>query len=114
MSKKDKDKMLAMCGLECCGCEAYGATEKDDDKLRKEVAKKWSREFGVEIKPEEIQCKGCVSEEGPWFKQCHVCEIRKCGKEKSVSNCSECELYACETITKFHKEVPDAKKGFDK
>ena len=34
--------MIACCGLDCSKCEAYLATQEDNDVKRAEVAKKWS------------------------------------------------------------------------
>jgi hypothetical protein len=40
---------------------------------------------------------------------CALCEIRACGTEKAVENCSECAEYACEKLVQFFEFVPDAK-----
>ena len=52
-------KYIAYCGLDCENCGARIATINDDDALRQEVAKEWSRLNGVEITPEMINCVGC-------------------------------------------------------
>lgn len=39
------EKMIAFCGLTCTECPAFIATQKDDDKERKKVAKVWSKDF---------------------------------------------------------------------
>ena len=54
------DKIIGVCGLTCTECPAYQATLKDDDKERKRVAEMWSKEYGAEIKPEDINCDGCT------------------------------------------------------
>ena len=33
---------IAYCGLDCEKCEAYIATQNDDDDLRAKVAKEWN------------------------------------------------------------------------
>lgn len=107
-------EMIAMCGLDCGACPAYQATQKNDDGERKRVAEMWSKEFGADVKPGDIDCAGCLSEAGPYFKHCNVCEMRKCGLEKGVTNCAHCSDYACENLSKFLDMVPDAKTRLDR
>ena len=78
--KKD-EKMIAKCGLVCSECPAYIATQKNDDALRAETAKKWSEMFKADIKASDINCDGCQSESARLFSYCQTCEIRKCAHE---------------------------------
>ncbi len=107
------DEMISICGLLCNECPAYLATQADDDEKRAEVAKQWSEQFKSEIKAEDINCDGCLSDNGRLFGHCQVCEIRKCGREKKVTNCAHCEEYSCEKLDNFFNMVPDAKKRLD-
>ncbi len=108
------DKMIAFCGLTCTECPAFVATQKDDDGERKKVAKIWSKEYKSEIKPEDINCDGCLAEEeGRVFNYCKVCEIRKCGQEKEVENCAYCDDYACDKLSDFFKMAPAAKTALE-
>jgi hypothetical protein len=104
---------IAVCGLDCGACPAYKATQKNDDAERKKVAERWSKDYGVDVKAEDINCNGCTSKTGPYFSHCNVCEIRKCGFEQGVENCAHCGDYACDRITKFFEMVPDAKTRLD-
>lgn len=106
--------MLSFCGLACSECGAFLATREDDDEKRGEVAALWSKLYGADIKPEDINCYGCLSEGEIVFSYCKVCEIRKCGTEKGLENCAHCEDYACEKLAKFFEMVPEAKKRLDK
>ncbi len=54
------DKMIAFCGIVCTECPAFLATQKDDHNERMKVAELWSKEFKAEIKPEDINCDGCL------------------------------------------------------
>ena len=101
--------MIAFCGLNCTECPAFMATRKDDNKEREKVAKVWSKEFKCDIKPEAINCDGCLEESGRLFSHCKVCEIRKCGQEKEVKNCASCDDYACEKLIKFFDIAPKTK-----
>lgn len=105
------EKIIASCGIECHECPAYKATKNNDDVLRKETAKNWSKMFDADIKPENINCLGCHSD--VLFAHCKECEIRKCNTDKNLKNCSECEGYTCEKINNFFTMVPDAKKVLD-
>ncbi len=107
------EKMIGICGIVCTECPAYLATQNDDDAERKRVAEMWSKEYNANLKPEDINCDGCISD-GKHFGHCSVCEMRKCGLEKKVKNCAHCDLYACEKLTKFFEWVPDAKTRLDK
>ncbi len=103
------DKMIAYCGLICTECPAFIASLKDNSGERKKVAELWSKEFNCEIKPEDIDCDGCLEESGRLFSHCKVCEIRKCGREKEVKNCAYCQDYACEKLNNFFGMAPEAK-----
>ncbi len=103
------DKMIAFCGLDCADCPAFIAYKNDDNQLRAKTAEQWSKEFKAEMKPEDINCVGCILVEGLHIGHCDVCEIRKCGLEKGVANCAHCGDYACEKLTKFFEMVPAAK-----
>ena len=109
-----EDKMTAFCGLVCTDCGAYIATKNNDVKKRKKVAKSWSKMLNRELKPEDINCDGCLQLEGRLFGYCNECPIRKCGLEKNVKNCAYCEEYECEKLTEFFKMAPTAKESLDK
>ena len=104
--------MISYCGLTCTGCPAFIATQSDDDAKRAEVAERWSKESNVEIKPEGINCDGCIST-GRHIGHWDICEIRKCAQEKGVQNCAFCDEYACETLNTILNVAPDAKRTLD-
>ena len=76
------EKIVGYCGIVCTDCLGYIATQKDDDNERKKIAEEWSKQFNVDIKPEQVNCDGCLSEDGRHIGHCMVCEIRKCGGDK--------------------------------
>jgi hypothetical protein len=108
------EEMIAFCGLVCTKCPAYIAKKEDNNELRKETAEKWSKDFNSEIKPEDVNCDGCLTTDGVVIQYCNMCEIRKCGLEKKVQNCAYCNEYICEKLEKWFKNVPTAKEVLDK
>jgi hypothetical protein len=107
------EKITAYCGLTCSKCPALLATQQDDDDERAKVAQMWSEQFKVDIKPEDINCNGCLSTTEPLFSHCQVCEIRQCGQKRHLANCAYCEDYACEKLVKFLEMVPEAKSTLE-
>jgi len=107
------EKMIAYCGITCTECKAFIATQENDDTKRREVAEAWSKAMGKEIKPEEINCEGCLTTNGRHINYCNICEIRKCGTKKGVENCAYCIDYKCEKLVKFLKQAPEAEKTLE-
>jgi len=108
------DKMIAYCGIVCTECPAFIATQQNDDAKRKEVAEMWSKQYKMSVKPEDINCDGCVSASRRLLNYCAICDIRKCGQNHGVVNCAYCSEYACEKLTKFHAVAPHAKASLEK
>ena len=107
------NEIIGVCGLSCSECPAYQATQKDDDEERKRVAEMWTKEYGADVKPEDINCDGCTVFDGRHFQHCSVCEIWKCGIDRGAENCAHCADYACEKLGKFFEMVPQAKTKLD-
>ena len=104
-------KMVAVCGLICTDCRAYIATQQDDDAKRAEVAEEWSK-WGEKIRPEDINCDGCVEVGKRLFKFCNTCEVRSCAFERSAENCAYCDQYPCAKLDKLLESM-DAQKAKD-
>ena len=107
------NSLIAYCGLKCNECGAYIATQNDDDAKRRETAEKWSKEYKTDIKPEDINCEGCITTTGRVFSHCTVCEVRRCGQEKGVANCAYCEEYACEKLGRYFAMAPVMKANLE-
>lgn len=75
----DDLSMLAYCCLECDKCDAYLATQNNDDALRAKVAKEWKME------PEKINCNGCKKDNALFN-----CEAKKCAIAKHLPTCAHC------------------------
>jgi hypothetical protein len=106
-------RIIGCCGIICSECPVLIATQKNDDAERRRVAEIFSRQYGREYKAKEINCDGCVGDGSRGFSYCGVCEIRKCGKAKSVSNCGSCVDYPCERLSKLFSEYSKAKETLD-
>ena len=98
------EKMIAFCGLTCHECPALLATKTNDDGKRAEVAQLWSEQFKADIKPEHINCDGCLVVGKKLYKYCATCEVRTCGFKKKVENCAYCDEYPCEKLNKHWEE----------
>jgi len=107
------DEMVSFCGLLCNECGAFLATKNNDDAKRAEVAQLWYKAYKVDLKPEDINGSGCLSDTEPLFMHCRVCQVRKCGKGKAIENCAHCDQYACEELEKIFQMGPETKKRLD-
>jgi hypothetical protein len=92
--------LTAPCGLDCSKCGAYIAKQTNDDDVRKKTAEQWSKEHSVNIEPKDINCDGCLAENGQ-FGYCNVCEIRLCSLNKQIKDCKTCKDYKCEKFSVF-------------
>ncbi len=105
------NQMMAYCGIMCDECPAYKATTDDNDELRKDTAKKWSKMTKTDIRPEQVNCLGCRSEVR--FDQCQVCEIRACSIEKKLGHCGECDSFPCSKLKTIVDNVPGTKERLE-
>ena len=105
--------MIAYCGLVCSNCPTFLATQNDDDAARKRTVDLYAEKFGLNLRPEDINCDGCKSEGGKLIGYCQSCEIRLCCRDKGLENCARCSDQPCEKITEFHKFSADAKASFE-
>jgi hypothetical protein len=107
------ENMIAYCGINCSECPGFLATQNDDNAKRKETAEMWSKQFKSDIKPEDINCDGCLADTGRIIGYGNVCEIRKCGQEKGVENCAYCNDYGCQKLEKFLEMMPMARVSLE-
>lgn len=104
---------FSFCGMDCDACEAFIATETDNEELREAVAKEWSEMYGTSLMSSDIECTGCKSS-GIKFAYCDQnCGIRKCCAARKFNNCADCEEYPCEQLIEIFKHAPEAKKRLD-
>jgi len=108
------ERIVSCCGITCSDCPAFNATKNADNAEREKVAELWTKAYGHPFKAEDINCDGCISRGPRVFNYCNICEIRKCGRERNVSNCAYCDDYKCEKLAKLHEQAPKAKETLDK
>lgn len=106
-------EMISRCGLVCSVCPAYIAARENDDAKRAEVATLWSKQFNMDIKPEEVDCVGCLAE-GVHGGYCRMCAIRKCAIERGLDSCARCDVYPCDELEKVLSMEPACRKRLDK
>jgi hypothetical protein len=106
-------KMIAHCGLVCSSCPIFLATQNDDAAAREKTAALYSKKFGLDLKPEDINCDGCTSEDGKLIGYCRSCEIRQCCREKVWIIVQYAMNNPVKKLKKFHEFSPDAKAHFD-
>jgi len=108
------DEIVAFCGLVCSECPAYIATQTDNRELMVKTARGWSTKDN-KIDPDEITCDGCqpIGERHNMF--CGKCEVRTCGLERSLEDCSWCGDYPCSKLEALWMTInsPDAKIKLD-
>jgi hypothetical protein len=107
-------KMIAYCGIVCSGCEAYVATQANDQAALLRVRDRWRKEYNVpHMTVEDVTCDGCLVD-GLKCSHCSECDIRACGRSRGVINCAHCADYAtCAKLERFFGFVPDAKAVLD-
>ena len=110
-NSKMNTELLAPCGLYCGVCGIYMASRDDNKKLKEKLANAYG------VTPEQIACKGCLSNEK--FVYCQTCGIRSCVMDKNYEGCHQCNEFPCTLIDDFPvpvgkkvilRSVPDRKK----
>ncbi len=104
-------QMIAVCGLNCAECEAYRATQANDEAAKERIAAKWREQFNAPgITAAFVTCDGCLAFGGRQGGHCAECNIRACGVERGLPNCAHCaEFGTCEKLAGFFQFVPQAK-----
>jgi hypothetical protein len=100
--------MIAYCGLDCSKCDAFIATDNNDNALREQVVKEWIRAYKIEIKPEDINCTGCRST-GVKVHYCEsMCEVKKCAGSRNMETCAQCHDFPCAHLSPVFEQAPQA------
>jgi hypothetical protein len=99
--EQSKKALVASCGGYCGGCPFhYLAYIDNNEKLKK--AEELSKQFTMDIKPDDIRCLGCHGLiQSSW---CAGCSIRQCTEERRILTCAFCDEFPCEKLEKFYDE----------
>ncbi len=105
------EPMIAVCGLTCTECEAYRATQANDEAAKERIAAEWSKMFNAPgITAAYVTCDGCLAFDGHLGGHCSECEIRACGVSRGYANCAHCpEFGTCTKLSAFLAQVPPAR-----
>jgi uncharacterized CHY-type Zn-finger protein len=108
----NKNTKLAFCGIDCAGCDAYIATQTNNQELKEKTLETWKKQFNAEMTLDAVTCDGCVSG------GCHggytgECPIRACGMAKGIANCGLCPEYSCEKLDAFVAHIPGGRERLD-
>ncbi|MCW3993659.1 MAG: DUF3795 domain-containing protein [Candidatus Bathyarchaeota archaeon] len=100
--RQSEKALVAVCGGYFGGCVDYLAYINDDEKLKRTLAEEFSKQFDMDIKPEDIGCLGCHgSIHKPW---CASCSIRQCTEKKGILTCAFCDEFPCEKLEKYYEK----------
>lgn len=107
------EELLGACGLVCGACPAHEATNENDVEKIAAIAKRWSEEYGHDIKPEYVWCEGCLTDGERKCGHTRECDVRACALGRGVANCAFCDDYGCEILAGLHEMAPAAKEKLD-
>jgi len=104
--------MIAYCGIKCSACDAFIATQADNDAKRTEIAAKIKNDSGAEVNPADINCDGCKATSGIQIDFCNQCQIRACSASNGYETCADCEeMDVCEYLGFIHQRNIEAKNN---
>ena len=109
---KQKNILIAYCGLDCEKCDAYRATKNNDQILREKTAKLWTELNNTPILPEHINCEGCRVNGAKTVYCDSMCPVRQCAIKRGVTTCGDCSNMAtCEIVGKIHQYNSEARNN---
>ena len=102
---------LSPCGLYCGVCAIHIAHRDKNQKFQERLAGlyrggvdgKGRLPNGENLSAEDIQCRGCLSDDR--FMHCRQCEIRDCTQKKGYAGCHQCDEFPCRHIENFPMTV---------
>ena len=93
--------MIAPCGIDCENCSIYKASM--DKSVADKLTEQWRNAGHKDATAIWFKCRGCRGEDKLiWSPDCR---IRKCCMTiRRLDNCSFCDDFPCEIITKFEND----------
>jgi hypothetical protein len=100
ISTRQKNQMIAVCGLVCSGCDILQAT--NDPKIAQGIVDWFKKERNEEVKIEDIHCSGCKGGRAKhWSLDCWI--LKCCVDKKGFEFCCECQDFPCERLDEWAK-----------
>ena len=109
------ERILAYCGLVCNeDCPALLATQRGDQDLLKQTARKWSSPDYV-LDAQDLLCDGCNAKDKRLAEICSDCGVRACAKERELANCALCSEYPCDQLKNLWEvlKIPQVRDRLD-
>jgi hypothetical protein len=99
--------LIAACGADCEACDAYIATQTNNQELARRTAARWSTYVGGAPVPIEATiCDGCLTASARKGGLCAGCALRACAVKKNVESCAHCPDYGCAALEEFLRKIP--------
>jgi Protein of unknown function (DUF3795) len=96
-------KLISRCGIYCGACYIYRAF-KDGGKLLDVIAQQQG------VSKEEIRCNGCLGPVEDLWRNCRVCPVRVCLKNKGLEFCYECPDFEDSSCVGYERLCEGCKK----
>ena len=106
--------MIAYCGIDCLKCDSYKATRSENDEALATVAKKLSKRYRAEVKPEYVICDGCKVDKRHSFYCANSCKMRQCCINHGYESCIECADFPCKELQFELTHNPEAEDNLQK
>ena len=89
------NQLIAFCGLDCAKCEAYLATQANDQAAQERVLAKWRQEFNApNMTLADVTCDGCLSLQWPTGRLLRSVPDPRVRCRAQGANCAYCADYA--------------------
>jgi hypothetical protein len=106
-----RNEMLAVCGLDCGGCDILQATSHPE--IAKKIADWFKKERNEDVKLEDIHCSGCKGDRtNHWSPNCWI--LQCCVDNKGLGFCYECGEFPCDKLVEWSKTGKDYGKALNR
>ncbi len=105
--------LIAACGLDCSKCEAYIATQANDEPAKQTILERWVKQYGP-MSIDNVSCDGCMVNGSRHGGYCSACPVRACSQDRGLPGCFKCPDYPCEKITTLMGDEPAVKARMER
>jgi len=111
-------EMIAVCGLDCGGCDIRRAPA-DPDAAQRVVA--WFRQMGwleedegiAEVIERRMYCQGCRGDRSVhWSADCWI--LKCCVDDKRLEYCYECDTFPCGELVEWAQQNANYTQALDR